>query len=247
MAKKKKTGKPTLLCGRPKKTDGKPCKWGKPCPYHDQGKGKRQAKANKDVTRFQKLALLRLEGKSVKDAAIGAGFSAKTAEGKIYQMIRDSPEYQAAIEAIKKSAHLDTDEIIGTLVEQMRFDLADLFPEDELMQRAKDLGISRQIKKIKRIPTLAGYDEEQKPVFAYTLEIEAYSAQESAKHLTKVFGLEQLPAPNKKAQREFEASVERLMQKARDAGNKLSEEKLRARIVEKLKPRYQGVVSDANN
>jgi len=37
------------------------------------------------------------------------------------------------------------------------------------------------------------------------------------------------------------ASVERLMQNARDAGVTLPEEKLRKRIIEKLTPLYQGL------
>jgi hypothetical protein len=43
---------------------------------------------------------------------------------------------------IANDAALDTNEIISTLVQQTRFDVADLFPESDFLQQAKRLGIS---------------------------------------------------------------------------------------------------------
>ena len=49
-------------------------------------------------------------------------------------------------------------------------------------------------------------------------EIQGYSSREAAKHLTKVFGLKDLPRPEVKAHRDFNAAVERVMQQAITAG-----------------------------
>ena len=63
---------------------------------------------------------------------------------------------------IAKAAALDTNEIIGTLVQQMR--LADLFPESNFLQRAKQLGISHLIKKVKIRQVVAGFDKDGSPI-----------------------------------------------------------------------------------
>lgn len=183
------------LCAAADTQSGNPCRRRVPCPYHNSDgrrkEGKERSKANRDVLRKKKLIQLRLEGKTVKDSGLGAGYSPRTCEAKIYQ-IMESPEVKSRIQAHIERANLQIEETIGTLVHQMRFDVADFFPGDELLQRAKLQGISHLIKKIKRRPVVAGFDADQKPIFAYELEIEGYSSQEAAKHLTKVFGQEKL-------------------------------------------------------
>ncbi len=47
------------------------------------------------------------------------------------------------------NAALDTNEIIGTLVQHIRFDLAAVLPDVPLLQGAKRLGVSNSIKKSK--------------------------------------------------------------------------------------------------
>lgn len=238
------------LCGKKAQSTGKPCRWRRPCPYHDKtktpGKG---TKKNRDVLRQEKLIQARCAGKSVKDAGREAGYAESTLEGRIYQII-EMPEYKARIQAHIDAAGLDTNEIIGTLVSQMRLDMAPLFPDDPFWQRASQLGISHLIRRYKRRPVVAGFDKEENAIVDYETEVEGYSAQEGAKHLTKVFGLEQLPAPNQKAQRELEASIERVMQNARERGitpEKMSDAKLRKQIIKKMTPKFQGLVSDASN
>jgi hypothetical protein len=48
--------------------------------------------------------------------------------------------YRERFKRIANDAALDTNEIIGTLVQKMGFDIADLFPESDFLQRAKQLG-----------------------------------------------------------------------------------------------------------
>jgi hypothetical protein len=147
---------------------------------------------------------------------------------------------------LNKAAQFQTEEVIGTIVDHMRFDLAELYPDDPFLQRAKELGVSHLIKKIKRRPVIAGFDQQGAPIMDYETEIEGYGSLEAAKHLTKVFGLEQLPAANQKVQRDFDEAVERVVQTALDAGSKHTPEQLRANAVERLRSLYP-LVSDANN
>lgn len=230
------------LCASTKTKSGKPCRWTRPCPYHARGKpGKlpsgQGTKKNRSVVRHEKLLQGVLAGKSVREAGLDAGYSKSTCEGKIYQ-IMDSPKIKECIRERVEAAKLETDEIIGALVQYMRFDLADLFPADPLLRRAKQLGISRNIRKVKRRPVIAGYDKDENPILEYELEVEAYNGLDAAKHLTTVFGLQHLPAPKRTAARDFQAEVERIMQKARERGVSMPDDVLRAKIEERLRPAY---------
>jgi hypothetical protein len=187
--------------------------------------------------RHEKLLQGVLAGKTVREAGLDAGYSKSTCEGKIYQIMQ-SPTIKECIRARVKAAQLETDEIIGTLVQYMRFDLADLFPDDPLLQRAKQLGISQNIKKIRRRPVLIGYDNGQNPVVDHEIEVEAYNALDAAKQLTTVFGLQHLPAPGQKQERDYQAAVERIMQKARERGVTMPDDVLRAQIEKRLRPAY---------
>ena len=64
------------------------------------------------------------------------GYSEATAQGRIYQIIK-TPDMRERFQRIANDAALNTNEIIGTLVQQMRFDLADVFPESDFLQPAK--------------------------------------------------------------------------------------------------------------
>ena len=56
------------------------------------------------------------------------------------------------------------------------------------------------------------------------------------KHLTKVFGLKDLPRPEVKAHRDVNAAVERVTQQAIAAGVKMPIEELRKEVEKRLKP-----------
>jgi hypothetical protein len=110
-----------------------------------------------------------------------------------------TPDMRERFQRIANDASLDTNETIGTLVQQMRFDIADLFPESDFLQRAKHLGVSHLIKKVKVRQVIAGLDKDGAPIMGLQHEIEGYRALEAAKHLTTVFGLKDLPRPEVKA------------------------------------------------
>lgn len=91
------------------------------------------------------------------------------------------------------------------------------------------------------------------PIIRYEHQLEIHDQKDAAKHLTKVFRQEQLPARNLRA--DFDAAVERFVQKAEEIGimigrKRASREQLRAIDVEKLKllfPHAAIVESDAVN
>jgi hypothetical protein len=111
---------------------------------------------------------------------------------------------------------------------------------------AKRLGISHSIKKIKVRQVVAGFDEDGSPIMGLQHEIEGYSSLEAAKHLTKVFGLRDLPAPQLKAQSDFKAAVERVMQQCIAMGVSMPTEELRNFIESRLKPAYLSMERGSN-
>ena len=192
--------------------------------------------------RHEKLLQMRLQGKSLQEAGREAGYSENTLKGKIYK-IAESAEYQATIQAHIEGAQIHTEEIIGVLISHMRGDIADFFPEDELLQQAKKGGISHLIKKVKRKPVVAGFDKDQNPIFAYETELEIQDQQAAAKHLTKVFDTMNVLPPARKAQQDFDAAVDRIMRRARVAGVTMEDEALRKAIIKRLKPLFSRVPS----
>ena len=61
--------------------------------------------------------------------------------------------------------------------------------------RAKRLGVSHLIKKVRVRQVVAGFDNDGVPIMGLEHEIEGYSSQEACKQLTTVFGLKDLPEP----------------------------------------------------
>lgn len=234
--KAKSKPKPKKRCGSPNTQSGNPCGKFSPCAYHDE-KGKPTPKVSlKAKARQEKLLQGVMAGKDLKTAALDAGFSESTAEGKIYQIV-NSPAYKARVQQAIADARLMTEEITGTAVGVMRMDIADLFPDDEFLQEAQRRGVSHNIKKIRRSPK-----------FGTITAVECYSKMDAIKVLQKTFGLEQQAAPNQKAERDFNASVERVMQAAIDRGVTLRGAELRKAVEDRLRPAYELLqTSNANN
>lgn len=88
-------------------------------------------------------------------------------------------------------AKVQTNEVIGTLASHMRSDLAEILPDNEVLKKAKKAGLSHLIKKMK---TTERYTKDGERIVTH--EFEMYSAQEAAKQLCAVFGLNKLPGVN---------------------------------------------------
>jgi phage terminase small subunit len=98
---------------------------------------------------------------------------------------------QERIQERIEDAKVQTNEVIGTLASHMRADLADILTDNEVLQQAKEVGLSHLIKKMKTTERFTKGGER-----IVTHEFEMYSAQEAAKQLCAVFGLNKLPAAN---------------------------------------------------
>ena len=230
-----------------------------PCARHTAGP---QRKPKKWSARRQLMVRGILHGKSAAQAARDAGYSEKSAKGTIYRLIK-SPETKRKInEDLKRarlndkkvekgfeSISLNTDEFIGTLVGQMRGDLAFVLPESPLLRRASKLGVSQSIKRLKTktrlIPQPDGLVIQEEIV-----DIELYSSQRAAIELCKIFGLKNLPSPklgiDPHRQRvsglgvedKFQAAVARVMHSVRLTGITCPDEVLREKVERGLRPAF---------
>ena len=128
-------------------------------------------------------------GRSVTQAAIDAGYSPKTA-AKIghqnYQKLEIFDAIEKAREQLYGQQRVEVREAHGRLAISMRCDVADLFPNEPVLQHAKALGISKGIKKFSRKPTLYG-DQ---------IEIEMYSAHDAVGRLAAIEGWNKQAAEN---------------------------------------------------
>lgn len=142
---------------------------------------------------------------------------------------------QERIQARIRDAQIDTNEIVGTLVSQMRGDFGDILPEDAFIQQVKASGHSHLLKEVeiteKQIPAAEG-----KPlILERKYKIKIHDAQAAAKQLCNVFGLEKLPAPHPETVRKLDEAVGKFIEKAAARGLKVTPEQAR----EKLKPYFE--------
>jgi phage terminase small subunit len=175
--------------------------------------GNKSRATRKPSVRTEKLIEGVLQGKTPPEAAREAGFSESYARVDVYRTLAN-PSIQERIQARQTEAKVEANEIIGTLASHMRGDLTDLLPdEDEIRQRAKERGISHLIKKIKVKTRYIPNGPGKEPDKEVTHEFEMYSAQEAAKQLCAVFGLNKEAAKNP-----FDAAKDALATIMRDLG-----------------------------
>lgn len=154
-------------------------------------------RARKSVRREQMIEAI---GKGVPPAhaARAAGYSEAYATSHVYRLI-ERPEVRERIAAkIKESvAHADIErrEIIGTVAAISRGDLADVLPDNALLQRAKEAGVSRTIKRIKENVTTR-YDKDGASETTVTCEVELHPPLDAAKTLGKWMGMEKAEGAN---------------------------------------------------
>jgi hypothetical protein len=116
------------------------------------------------------------------------------------QQIVARPEIKLLIERrqaeLSAVAMASAGEIVGILVRQARADIADLFPNEPILQEARKNGVSCLVKKIKiketvKLGKAAGEEgEESEEILDRNIELELYSAQEASKTLLRIFGLD---------------------------------------------------------
>lgn len=153
----------------------------------------------KPSVRLKKLIDGVAKGKTPPKAAKDAGFSESYARVDVYRTLANPSIQQRIAEkrvVLEAQADVERKEIIGTLAGHMRSDLADIDPDDELLSRAKESGVSHLIKKLRRKTRYYSNGPGKDPDKEVTYEFEMYSAQEAAKQLCAVFGLNKKEAEN---------------------------------------------------
>lgn len=161
-------------------------------------------------------------------AARAAGYKHPNVQGA-QNLVK--PSIQQRIQARLEDAKVQTNEVIGTLASHMRADIAEILPDNEVLKRAKRAGLSHLIKKMK---TTERFTKDGERIVTH--EFEMYSAQEAAKQLCAVFGLNKLPGvnPNDAAKEAFQAILS-------ETG--LSEEKAREIVASRFGISEQELIS----
>jgi hypothetical protein len=131
--------------------------------------------------------------KAAEDAGFAPGHGAET---EAWRLLRNA-EVRKVIQTRQAEANVEKAEIIGTLASHMRGDLTDLlYDGDEIRELARSRGVSHLIKKLKRKTRYYSNGPSKDPDKEVTYEFEMYSAQEAARQLCTVFGLNKLPSEN---------------------------------------------------
>ncbi len=174
-------------------------------------------------------------------AAKDAGYSKRNAADIGKQNSRKLP-VQEAIQQRIQAVKATTDEVLSLFAVHVRGDFGDFtdecWQEDGRVNWAelKKLGLSRLVKKHKRT-TKTVYKDNGETETTVNVELELYDAQSAARTLAEIAGLKQQPRENssdKKERRKFyENLIERLIQRAKDAGESLDREDAVRRVLER--------------
>lgn len=250
MPKGQRGGFKKKLCGSPHTKRGVPCRQTTaPCPFHDEDGNPRKTQKGhpKDRIRREKLADGLMRGESIRKAATEAGYSKSTMKSRIYAIV-ETEDVQKMIATRRAQANVETNEIIGTLVSHMRGDLYDIFPNSEILAEARKNGVSHLVTQIeveeRYIPSP---DEDGEPIKVVKTKLRIQDQGKGAERLAKIFGMEQLPAPNEHAMRQFHAAVEDYMQTMADAGHDLTLEQAQSDMAPFFKKLINPVPTDAVN
>lgn len=176
------------------------------------------------------------QGKTPRRAALDAGYAESTANVNFYKPLEKARTAEMIAEHVR-NAQIDTNEIIGTLVSHMRGDLADVVPNDEFLRQAQERGVSHLLKEVEITERTIAGEEGEPAVLERKYKIKIHDAQAAAKHLTTVFGLEKLPAPNPETLRRLDEAVGRFIKKAAAKGIIVTPEQARAKLMPLIQSR----------
>jgi hypothetical protein len=124
-------------------------------------------------------------GNNGKRAAEDAGYAkGHAAETEASRLLRNA-EIQERVRARVAEAKIHTDEVIGTLASHMRADIALIVPDNPIVQRAREAGVSHWIKRL----TVRKYYDKSKDAVVQETSVELHSSQAAAKQLCAVMGL----------------------------------------------------------
>jgi phage terminase small subunit len=125
------------------------------------------------------------------EAARLAGYSERSAYSQGWENLR-KPEIAAAIQARLDEAHMSADEALKLLADQARADIGEIMEATTFgynfdMRKAKEIGFTRKIKKVKqKTVTIMGKGEDSEDTEIHTIEIELYDAQAAIDKILRV-------------------------------------------------------------
>jgi len=131
-------------------------------------------------------------GNNGKRAAEDAGYAkGHAAETEASRLLRNA-EIQERVRARVAEAGVQANEVIGTLVSQMRADIAEILPDNPIVAAASARGVSHWIKKL----IVKEYYDKRKDAVVKETTIELHSSQAAAKQLCTIMGLDTAPQKN---------------------------------------------------
>lgn len=150
-----------------------------------------------------------IAGKPVKQIAKDAGVCRQ----RVTQILSE-PEFRQRIAArCEDAASLTENEVIGTLANQMRSDVTELFTDSGAfnLQALREKKLGHLIKKIKVKREVESFGDEKYPVDV--IEIEIHNSQSAAIQLSKILGIERLPRINEADIVRWNETAERIAKK----------------------------------
>jgi hypothetical protein len=168
-------------------------------------------------------------GGNGKKAAVDAGFApGASAEVEASRLLRNAKVQEKIRERLDAAQLLGDFEIVGTLAEHMRADLADIVPDDEMLRQARANGVSHLIKKLKIRTRYLPQGRGKEPIKEVTHEIQIHDSQSAARTLAKIRGLEKMPDENpqfaERFKRRYERAVEKFIEAKLGRGEECSRE-----------------------
>lgn len=208
-------------CGSLDTLSGEPChsplkKGFKLCHRHKKDKSKLKF-TPKQKRLIEELA--KPDIKSVRSAAIKAGYAESTASTIVYQTLENTRIKEAVQNRINRALKhhkVTPEEVLGSAVFQMRSSMADILDDDGSFdyQKAKDTGAVDLLKKHKE--TTRTIQRESGNEIIKTVEVELQTNQDARKEVANYIGLEKFSSstPDKLTDKELAAELfNRLIQR----------------------------------
>lgn len=127
------------------------------------------------------------------EAARRAGYSVKTAREQGYDLLK-LPHISSQIETRLAEVHMSADEALKLLADQARADIGEIMEATTFgynfdMRKAKEIGFTKLIKKVKqKTVTIMGKGEDSEDTEIHTIEVELYDAQAAIDKVLRVAG-----------------------------------------------------------
>ncbi len=154
--------------------------------------------------------------KAAEDAGFAPGAGAAVTASRLLR----NAKVLERIKELSSHSNVRVPEIVGTLASHMRADMADFFPDNAVVKRAREMGVSHLIREIeideRLIPSLTSAE----PIRLVRTKLKLHDSQRAAQVLGKYKGLEQAARENDADVRRKTESIEDFIERAYQASIK---------------------------